>query len=103
MPATYFDDLKASSLCEGDAEEVRTELRFEFESVVVVVEDVPALRCEGREDLLVPGPVGVVLGDLAFAIAEQVQVEFAKLETRFDEPVETRLRFPPNTGNLIAV
>ena len=103
MPATYFDNLMASSLCERDAEEVRTELRFEFESALMVIEDVPALRCEGRDDLLVPGPLGVVLGDLAFAIAEQVLVEFAKIETHGDEPIETRLRFPPNIGNLRAV
>ena len=102
MIAEYQRQLMQSPLCRGKVEAITTELRYEFDSVVVVIEGVPAFRCEGRDDDLIPGPLGIALGELAFEIAEQAQTRLAELTAEADEPIETRIKIPDRLRRFVS-
>lgn len=93
--------LGASDLCGGDAALVLIELRYEFGPITVVVEGVPAFRCPGFDEELVPGPIGVAISEMANRMALDARAFLDQLEPGSTEPVETIVRFPQHFRDLL--
>ena len=83
--------------CGGDMSATRTELRYETDDVLIIVQNVPASRCIVCDEQYVPGPIGVLIG-------EKVQEVAQKQRAEADSAVRTRsvtLRTSERLGGLV--
>lgn len=93
--------LGVSDLCGGDATPVLIELRYQFGSITVVVEGVPAFRCPGFDEDLIPAPLGVAISEMANRMAVNARAFLDRLQPGSTERVETIVRFPHHLRDLL--
>lgn len=101
MIAELHKALRDSELCGPNAQETETTLRFDYGRVVVTVSEVPALYCPDLDETLVPGPIGVMVSDMAAEIAEMAQDFLAKLEAESRDATDQKVEISQRLRQLL--
>lgn len=91
MTADFLEDLSPEEVGGPGAYETTTDLRYEHDGVTVVVTGVPAIFSPEIGEDLIPGPIGVILGDLVSKLMELSQTVHQHDD---DDPVVTEIAFP---------
>lgn len=98
-----LERMRSSSLCGENAYISTTTLRYEFDRATVTVANVPVIVCPESGEELVPGPIGVAIGDIVHKIAETARLMRDHAEGDETVPFETHVTFPANYQSLTPI
>ena len=83
--------LQRCVLCKGETHEGTTTLEFEFDSVRVIIDGVPAMVCDSCDEAYINGPLGAAISRIAAGLAESVSASIREHGSLSETVVRTHI------------